>query len=194
MTNEAAFNECWINLNHKLLGYTLKPLCLLHLQWMYNIESPLVITSKPATITDVEIGALICSSGSNGEIFSKLNSKGLLNRLKRFLWHRSHRKQPVQEALLAFVHYQNDYCSLPEFFNDEQKESDNPFSWLLLHSVTLIKNTGWMLEQVYTMPIGQVVWLNLAFAYLNTGETSLKTDKEALAEKALASLTSQNKV
>jgi hypothetical protein len=192
MTNAQRYFENVVNVPHTVLGIKLQPLCILHFLWLQHLESPLIQTDKPATIEDLELAVIVCSSLSNEEILAKLSTPALLSleRLKRLMWHRSNRKADLKAELLKFIAYQDDYCSLPAFMGNDGNTIDEKLPWLLLYQAALIKSTGWSEQEVVTMPLGKVVWLNTAFGYLNSGECSVVSDKEAKAMELLRSLTS----
>jgi hypothetical protein len=188
--NSAKFFENYVNITHCLLGYTLKPFCLLHLLWLENIGSPFFNTSEKLTFADLEIAVLICSSSSSEEIFSKLNAKGWLRTLRKRFWHARNERLDLREAVLRFVAYQDDYTSLPDYGETEKAENRaEALPSFLVQAAALIKETGWTQEAVFALPLGQIIWLNAAFAYLATGKTSVISDKEQAATVALAELT-----
>lgn len=184
-----AFLEAWINYPHTLLGRKLRPLCLRHLLWLHALKSPLVLTSQPVTLQDLEIAALVCGSSSDEEIVTGLNVKELSPfasfRLK--LWHRSNRRRDPKAEAKAFLAYQDDYLKLPETYDSGGSGPDCALPWLLMRAAALIQQTGWSEATVYNLPLGKLLWLNIAFAYLTTGETNVMTDADILARNALQS-------
>jgi hypothetical protein len=183
MTNAALLFESFVNVKHIILGKELKPFSLFHLLWLYHIQSPLVETNKAATIQDLELAVLICSSSSNEQIFSLLDNKHLarLKRLRLALWRRKNRKRNLETELKKFLVYNDDYISLPEFYSKEGADKNEKLPWILLHISALVKTTGWGLDKVLLMPVGLLVWLNLGLSYLETGETSVVSDREQTA-------------
>jgi len=188
MTNAAIFFETLVNLKHEVLGLELKPFCVLHLLWLQHIGSPLFVTSAPVKIEDVELAAIICSCATNEEILAKLTPRNRWQRFLRNRWHRRNRRQDLATAVKSFLAYQDDFCSLPQFASKEQNR-DEKLPWLLLYAAGLIKATGWDLVKVLTLPLGQVIWLNISLGYLESGETSVISDRERAAMDALAALT-----
>jgi hypothetical protein len=184
-SNRDKFLECFANVPHFLLGKKLQPLCLLHFLWLEHIGSPLVETSKAIKISDLELAALICSSHSSAEILSKLSA----NTLQRRFWRFCNGFRNPEKETRRFLAYQDDYCSLPDF-GDSGGEKNETIPWLLLQAASLIKETGWSEETVFTYPIGKLIWFNVAFGYLHSGETGVVSDKERAAMEALARLTS----
>ena len=190
LSNNEVFFESWVHVPHKVLGRELKPLSILHLIWLYNAESPLVITNKNVTMEDLEIAVLICSNCTNEGILAALNAKenGIRLRISNYFWRRQNRrKRSLQLELRRFLTYNDDFMALPKFMPREG-ESDEKLPWLLVHMANLIKATGWDEQEVLNMPIGKVLWYNLAFGYLETGETRVMSDREKLAADAIKEL------
>lgn len=188
MNNADIFFETLVNVRHEVLGLELKPFCILHLLWLQHIASPLFLTSKRIEIQDVEIAVIICSSSSSEEILAKLNPSSFWQRHLRKRWHRRNRREDLGRIVKQFLAYQDDYCSLPQLFTKDENR-DEKLPWLLLYTTGLIKATGWNLEKVLALPLGQVIWLNIAFGYLASGETSVISDRERAAMDALRALT-----
>lgn len=187
MTNNDSFYESWLNVSHKVLGCKLQPLSLNHLLFLYQIESPVVYTSKPITLKDLEIAVLVCSSKSTEEILDKIKPSNYLNPfqiLQRYLWLRKNKHRNFEEESLKFISYYSDYCSLPVMLETEG-ETNQAIPFQLVHAANLIKNTGWSESTVFSMSVGKVIWLNLAFGYLKSGETNVMSDKELEAVKML---------
>jgi hypothetical protein len=187
MTNTDAFYEAFVNIPHTVLGRRLQPLCLFHLLWLYLIQSPLIITNKETTLKDLEIAVLICGSKNDSEIFKLLDGKeqNTLQKISNYFWRRRNRKRDFQSELKKFIAYNDDYIALPRFLPKEDGEANEKIPWLLLHATSLIKATGWSEETVFSMPIGKVMWFNLALGFLATGETRIMSDKEQQAVEAL---------
>jgi hypothetical protein len=130
---------------------------------------------------------LICGSKNNSEVFRRINGKeqNWWQRISNYFWRRRNRKRDFQSELKRFIAYNDDYIALPRFLPKEDAEADEKIPWLLLHATSLIKATGWNEETVFSMPIGKVMWFNLALGFLATGETRIMSDKEQQAVEAL---------
>lgn len=174
MDNVSRYFEALVNIQHRLLGIPLQPFCLLHLLWLGQIGSPLIATSQPLKMADLELAALVCSSRTSEEILKKLKKP------RRF-WRFQNRFAELTKETKAFLAYQDDHCSLPEF-GDASGGYHERLPSLLLQAATLIKETGWDEQTVMTLPLGKVIWYNSAFAYLRTGETSVVSDRERAAK------------
>ena len=124
---------------------------------------------------------------NNEEIFRKLHP----TKAKRFYnWFRLRLNKFVLETeLRKWLAYQDDYATCPKMYEgDENEVSNSIFPWMFSYMASLIKATGWTEEQVIIMPVGKVLWYNLAFNYLETGETRVVSDKEQQAQEALKAM------
>jgi len=180
MDNVARYFEALVNVPHRVLGKRLEPFCLLHVLWLEQLRSPLLLTSETLKMADVELAALICSSRTSEEILTKIKEP-------RRLWRFRNRFRDLTQEARNFLAYQDDYCALPEFAETGGSYHERLPS-LLLQAASLIKETGWTDEHVMTLPLGKVIWFNSAFAYLRTGETSVVSDRERAAMEALTAL------
>jgi hypothetical protein len=179
MTNNEAAFESFVNIEHEVLGKKLKPLCLLHLLWLYEVQSPLVYTALECSLADLELGVIITSHSTSQSILKGISMKGL-GRIRHKLWHGANKKRDLKKEIIKFVAYNNDYLSLPNFHaKEEEQETDEKIPWLMTVAANIIKETGWALDAVLTMPLGKLLWLNLCFGYINTGKTNIMSDKEA---------------
>lgn len=189
MTNADCFFESFTNVEHTILGRKLKPFSLLHLIWLYQINSPLVYTSLKTTLADLEIAALICSGETNEHIVKEIGKKqSKWKRITRYLWRCRNKKRDFEAELKKFIAYNDDYISLPKFFPKDEKESNESLPWFLLHAAALIRQTGWAEQTVFSMPVGKIIWFNLAFGYLESGNTSIMSEKEQAAAAALQAM------
>lgn len=187
-TTTDAFFEAWINTEHRLLGRKLRPLCLRHLLFLHAIQSPLVVTDKPCTLPDLEVAAIVCGSATDAEALTAFNVQKLsaFEKFRLRIWHRQNLRRDVRKEAEAFLAYQDDFLSIPEVYETEGgTKTGTGLPWLLMHAAALIQATGWGEGEVFNMPVGKIVWLNLAFGYLKTGETSVITDADQEARALL---------
>jgi len=185
MTNSERFFEAFIHVPHHVLGRRLKPLSLLHLLFLYHIESPLVLTDRQATLPDLELAVLICSSSTSDEILSKIKRNG---KIRLSVWRNINAFRKLKKHLQGFIKYTDDYCSLPRF-NEISQETEEVIPWILMHAASLIKNTGWDKQKVFELPVGESVWFNTTFSYLDTGKSNVQSDKEAAVVEFIKALT-----
>jgi len=168
MNNSQLFLESIINTEHRVYGKKMLPLSLFHVAMLENIESPLLIGGelKPE---DIQKAAIICSSKN----VQKLNDsfRNFINNLLFFLY-KPHKELSKWEA------YWSDYFPTPQMMEDENIK-ENTFPYVASCAAAIIKSTGWDFNKVfYETPIGQLVWLNLSFGFVETGKTNVISDKE----------------
>ncbi len=185
MTNLSAVFESFVHTEHTLAGIKLKPLCLLHLLWLHHLHSPLVETSLPVSMADVELASIICSSTSSADIIKTISPKSRCNLLFRLFRHRHNLEQEIRKWLA----YHNDYLALPVFAPNTDN-TDEALPWIFTIAANIIKETGWDMERVLTMPVGSLFWLNISFAYIATGKTNVISDKEQLAMELMRQMQS----
>jgi hypothetical protein len=166
MTNLQVFLECVIDAPHWVYGYRLRPLSLFHLA-MLEEYAPSAMGGL-CTERDLQIAACICAS-RNAQDFRR-KSKGLRAWIAGFYGY----PKQVQK----FGDYLADYLTLPETSKSKDIQN-NPFPSSLLFAAKLIKETGYAFDQVfYDMSVSQIFWLAMALGYIESGETTVVSDKE----------------
>jgi hypothetical protein len=169
MTNGALFLESILNTSHKVYGHRLLPLSLFHIGMLERISSPLLLGGE-LTGEDIAKAALICSSKNVQKLESKF--RNFVNNILFFLY------KPGTE-FAKWNAYWNDYFPAPQMM-EKEGSSEGKFPYIASCAAAIIQQTGWDFNKVfYEMPVGQLVWLNLAFAFVQSGETNIVSDKEA---------------
>lgn len=186
-TNRARLFENFCNVSHRVLGYDLKPLCLLHYLWLEQVESPLVDSSKTYAeselVKHLRLAALICSSSSSEEILKKLkNGKKWWRRLL------APKSKDLTKELNAFLAYIDDHFSTFEVQRPDSGPTIETVPWMLLHAASFMKETHCDEKTAWTTPIGRLVMYGHAFNELRGGKTYIVPDAERAAEQALAAL------
>lgn len=174
MTNSALFLEAYVNTEHRLCGLKLKPLSLFHFLWLEHFKSPLLSLDRKVTLQDLELAAVICSAQETKSLLRNLEKRKLL-------WHWRNKLRDVESEGRAWLGYFNDYFAIPDFWNSKTETVDSTLPWLVLCAGAVVKETGWSLETVMTLPVGVVIWLNLSFSFLATGESKIMSDADKLA-------------
>jgi hypothetical protein len=169
MSNSSLFLEAIINTEHKVYGKKLLPLSLFHIAMLENIKSPLLLGGE-FTGEDIMKAAIVCSSKN----VQKLNGKfrNFINNMLFFAY-----KPHIQ--LAKWQAYWDDYFPTPDFMDNEGEDKESKFPYVASCAARVIKNTGWSFNEVfYNIPVGQLVWLNLSFGFVESGETNIVSDKE----------------
>lgn len=179
MTNSELIFEAFVNTSHRICGLKMRPLCILHLMWLEQIDSPLRYDTERITLRDIELAALICSSRSHDEILKKLERPPFL-----YSWINQLRKCSVEAP--KWHAYLKDYFAVPEF-GDNGSSRVNELPWLQVYLGALMKEFGMPLDEALTVPIGQAVWLNITAGYLNSGQTNVVSDGVKAAQEFIKS-------
>lgn len=159
------FAEAWLNLDHTICGYRLRPYCLQHALALQLIDSPFVSTA-PREIgwTDVFRAAAICAcrfeEHPRPPTYFRMANYILGHALTRRL-SRSRFGTTLTREASAFRAYQNDFLSEPDlFFENDGRELTAPV--LLGRAVYLHAHCGISEERAWTMPIGKGLWIYAA--------------------------------
>lgn len=169
MSNTNLFLESVINTSHKVYGKKLLPLSLFHIGMLENINSPLLLGGE-LTGEDILKGALICSSKNVRKLES--NFGNFINNIL-FFYYKPHIELQKWNA------FWSDYFPTPQMMEKEGETKDSKFPYIASCAAAIIRQTGWSFDKVfYEMPVGQLIWLNLAFNFIENGETDIVSDKE----------------
>jgi hypothetical protein len=167
----------------KVCGRRLLPFCLRHRVALQAINSPLLSMDSDIRAEDVIAGAKILSS-HNIEDFRKPLSFFELIYLHNM---RVSKKKLKEEAgkLLLYFHAQSFW---PKFWDQEKKGKDIGVEWPLVVVANLTKN-GCSLNESWTMPEAEAVWLHVANMIAEGADVKLVTEAELEAmEKELKEL------
>lgn len=176
--NASLFLEALVHQQHKVYGYKLRPLSLLHLALLDKFVPDVV--NRSITRDTLPLAALICSCRTLADFYKKLKSwRAYVVPFYRYA---------TQEK--SFLLYLEDHLTLPETTDSPASEKVNPFPFALLFAAKLIKQTGYPWTTVFEdMSISHVFWLVSCMDYMETGETAIVSDKEKLIYETIASLT-----
>lgn len=99
-------------------------------------------------------------------------------------WKWRTRKCDFKEEVNAFDRYFNDYYSMPPTHTENNGDSVIGAPWPLAIAASLLRNTAMARKEVWTMPVGEAVWLQTAIAeQTSPGVEILSGDKlEAMYE------------
>lgn len=166
-----------------ICGYETRPISLRHRLVLKQIGSPFSEGGVVPTPQDVIIAAKVLSFGTLEDM---LQSKPTEEDIQ---WVKDMTDNP--ELLL-------DQCSLvalcieeqarwPIFWNKSKSGSDHGVPWVLNIVCNLVKN-GVPLEDAWTMPESQAVWLHATFCILNGSETDIVSEQDRKAMEQLREL------
>ena len=157
----------------KVCGRRLLPFCLRHRVALEAIGSPIIQTHLEATAKDVLAACRILSSHDLTALRKPPTfSEGLW--LARMSWNK---KALIAEAVK--LHYYFEAQSLwPRFWEKENAgRSGGSVPWPLAVVASLIRN-GATLEEAWTMPEAEAVWLHVAHSVASGADISVVSDTE----------------
>lgn len=167
-TNNDLFLESIIDGNHSVYGFKLKPLSLFHLTLLEKY-CPSVLSGMAVNEGELQKAAMICSAQYLNHFYSAAKSIRAY-----FLPFYNFNKQ-----LDSFAAYLADYMTFPETMESTGEPKNNPFPFPLVFAGKLIKETGYSFRHVfYEMSISQIYWLVSVMGFIESGESSVISDKE----------------
>lgn len=181
------FLEAWVNRRHSLCGRTLHPFCLHDILALEAIESPLCQIwngkARRIAITDLVLASLICS-GEHEQWLDRISSRtGLAWHRFRTLW----RSAIFQVELSRFEFYVADHLSGPEVWSDSSGSGTINAPWLLAKATYLMRNTSLTRTEVWTRPIGEILWYAAAVSEQMGGANILSESEREIVDQVESS-------
>ncbi|MFH1066998.1 MAG: hypothetical protein V1746_03780 [bacterium] len=158
---------------HIVLGAPLHPFCWNDLILLHAIESPL-IEGKVPDLIQLQQAVLVCSTP-----FEKVQER-LASPDKR--WLKKCLKMNLSDEIQKFDAYLRDYCAFPTLWqklNSDSPKIKTPFLLALAASVSRHANTS--LAEIRAMPIGELLWWQVALAEQEGADVDLITPEEEQA-------------
>lgn len=160
----------------EVCGRRLLPFCLRHRVALEAIGSPVVFTDSPMTPVHLVAAVRILSSYDLEEVRGP-------NTLRDKFW--LARLSYSQDRLFEQVRLLNQYIESQEHWprfwvKEEGGSGKSGIPWQLAVVASLVRN-GCTLEEAWTMPESEAVWLHIAHTTAAGAEISIITDAEAEA-------------
>jgi|694.fasta_scaffold02189_26 hypothetical protein len=160
----------------EVCGIRLLPFCLRHRVALEAINSPVLEPGKPMTAKHLVAAARILSSKSLSDVVrpATLRDKFWVSRLT------------FSEKLLVLeihklVAYLNEQAFWPRFWEKgegtDNKTSKSGIPWQLAVVASLTRN-GCTLEEAWTMPEAEAIWLHIAHSTALGADVSVMSDHE----------------
>jgi len=166
-----------------ICGYKSLPICLRHRLVLTQIDSPFVEGKVLPTPTEVLIAAKVLSATNLGDMMTSEPSKSDIEWVKK-----------MTESDVDFrIQVENVYESIreqslwPIFWEKKKSTKENGVPWVLSVVCTLVKN-GIPLEDAWTMPESQAIWMQTSFAIMAGSDVGIVTDKDLKAQEQLKRL------
>ena len=156
----------------KVCGRTLLPFCLRHRVALDSIRSPIITPELPVTVSDVMFAARILSTHD-----LKDTRKPTTFREKVLAaWYTIRPDKLAEQALNLRVYFEAQSL-WPRFWEKSGKANSGGIPWQLTIVAGLTRN-GVPLEQAWTMPEAEAVWLYIANCKADGAKLDLITDEE----------------
>lgn len=170
-------------------GRVTKPLCLRHRIVLESIKSPFVNGSDVPSPTDVLIFSKVVSSYDMAEMMPDKPSEDDSQWVMRMT---ENREALLHNASEAFETIQ-DQSKWPVFWNNKKNGSkSNGVPWALAVVCNLVKN-GVPLEQAWTMPESQAIWMNAGFAIASGADINIVSEEDLAMQAFLEKLEADKK-
>lgn len=164
---------------HRVLGKRLKPFSTWHLLQLQYMQSPLV-GGGAVESGDLELAVRVCQTSFPNAVAA---------RRRWWRWRGLGMKAEVE----AFEQYVADYATGPDIQAEETstKKARLPDMDSLLQEVAMYrKMSGCSREEAWNVPIGEMAWMNAAWARMEGAKFSIMTELEREAlRRAKAKLT-----
>jgi hypothetical protein len=167
---------------HRVLGRRLRPFCLWHRLQLEYANSPL-LTGAPTTLADLEYAVAVCRTRF-GELGVARPPVGCWRRWAAYIrqawWN-------VELERAKWTAYAMDYASSPKMMmsrGGSAGESVPDMDEALVEVAMYRRMTGCSREEPWEMPMGEVAWMNAAFARQKGAKFSIITplDDEIVEE------------
>lgn len=171
MALDPKFAEAFVNVEHKVLGFKLKPFSLWHKFLLESYGSPLTVEQEELpTATDVLQAIQVCRT----EFPNTPERETFFDKVRILV--RSWDQNAESEK---FTNYLNDFLAFPEFWEKEsdeiQKGSSAPES---LTMVITLMEVGFTEKESWDMPLGKAYWYSSAAAILKGADMEMVTVEE----------------
>jgi hypothetical protein len=156
----------------EVMGFKLKPFCLLHQMTLQAIESPFFCEGKEAEVEDIIIAYRVCSGYD-----------GIMSMQKPPTWKEKwfNARMTVSPAFCSkaieeFQSYVEHYCTQPKLWEKDKGENDKHKEKVpaqLLMTTLILRRTNISEQEVWRMPIGKMSWYCTALGYLEGADIAI---------------------
>lgn len=163
----------------KVCGKRLLPFCLRHRVLLEAIDSPFLdFANRGFTATDVIKAVRILST------YKKESINAPITFMEK--WHmillNSNRKK-LARSVGRIIGVITESCSYPKMWSKDKTMNKENIPWVLACVANNVRN-GCTLEEAWTMPEGEAVWMSISHAIYNGSKIDvLSTDDEKMLNK-----------
>ena len=167
-----------IPLDVKVCGRRLLPFCIRHRVQMESIDSPFLDhTSRSFSARDVIYAVRIMSTLDKVFINSPITMREQLH-----IIYLNSSKKRLARAVGRVLGVMFESCSYPKLWSKQKKKSKENIPWTLACVANNVRN-GCTLEEAWTMPEGEAVWMSISHAVYNGSEVEVvSTDDDKMIE------------
>lgn len=166
-----------------ICGYVTKPLCLRHRVVMTALNSPFVDGREEIDPFHVIVAAKIMSSHKMEDMMTENPSKSDIKEVDKMI----ENKEYFMSQITAIYECIRDQAHWPVFWKKTSTGGDHGVPWVLSIICGLVKG-GLSLEEAWTMPESQAIWMNSAMAIGNGAGIDIVSDKDIEAQRKLDEL------
>lgn len=156
----------------KVCDKTLLPFCLRHRVALEAIDSPVLNTDKEMTGAHLVAAVRILSTYDLEEI---RKTPSIRERVWAFRADIS--KTLLFGEMVKLHHYMTAQSLWPRFWVKDEKSTAGQIPWILAVVANLVRN-GCTLEEAWTMPESEAIWLHVAHCSAVGADVSIITDEE----------------
>jgi hypothetical protein len=163
-----------------ICGYETKPLCLRHRLVLTRLKSPFVDGNPEISPANVLVAAKIMSAHTLGDMLSDKPSKQDLAETQRMIDDVDYFVAQVGKIYDCI----RDQSHWPTFWKKTTTGGNRGVPWILSIVCGLVKG-GVPLEDAWTMPESQAVWMQAAIAVSNGADIDILSDEDIAAQRKL---------
>lgn len=180
------FYESWFNCRHRVLGRWLHPFCLSDALILSVSGSPFLSdqTGIRYGLADLQLAVRVCSTPARIFFEARLGQRWH-ERWTDDLWKLWTKRQSLEKQCQAFVNYLDDYYAPPVLWQDETGDGVLRAPWVLANAVFLMRHTSYRPEEIWSLPIGQALWIAATLAEQNGASVQIVSEEEAAGMAAL---------
>lgn len=156
----------------KVCDKSLLPFCLRHRVALEAIDSPILNTKKDMTGSHLVAAVRILSTYDLETIRDKPS-------IKELVWgfRADYSRKLLYGEMIKISHYMTAQSLWPRFWVKEEKSASGQIPWVLAVVANLVRN-GCTLEEAWTMPESEAVWLHLAHCSSVGADVQIISDEE----------------
>jgi len=151
---------------HRVMGRRLRPFCAWHRLQLEYVQSPLVL-GGPVSVGQLHLAAAVCETKFPNAVRYRPPGRWRA-RWTRWRW-------PVQRELRAFEAYLQDYATGPKIMAAEEESTMPDMDPILTEVVVYRKLTGCERAEAWMVPLGELAWMNAAYARMQGAKFSILT-------------------